>query len=277
MYGKEPLVRWHADNSLEVFRVKWINGWSTGNILNYFPKGLAFIWIGKGRGRMFVRTHSGDYPVSEHEPMKFAADEQGRFDAVDKKPAYNIRMNRAVVNKLMAQVEPFYSWLRVVDADGFYPHNQDNQSPMNEEYSKFIAEAGVYDHKIKKAYEKAMVDKTAFYNDALWTELRNTNQLPRIGHTSISGEWHRPSAELLLSWITDESGANWGRARYVMYHNCISGWRHPIKKEVPVFLRRLVLYINRDTALKRVELPLGVLASMTNTEYFNDFEFVLRD
>jgi hypothetical protein len=278
-YGK-PLVQWRSDNTYTVYRPVYASAYVPDNISQYAPKG-AFGWK---HGDICVRLSADkEYFFPDGGKLEFQV--AGNHHLLLNKPvAYATRANRNAAMKIMAKYQPFMDWLQVVAGVKREIDMDEAQEacdrlrrlsgvPSEEDYEKVIARVQVQNHPLDSEMWK------------LYDERRNAGHLPFRGNNSRHSytHFHRPSCELLDSWLTDTNAENWVQAMYViarhqgrhLHIRNANGFYSSTKTILPIdkavdFLRAMTSFVHRDEVFTRERLPDGQLPTKTNLNFFHE-------
>jgi hypothetical protein len=279
-YCGKPLVQWRSDNTYTVHRPVYSNAYTPSNTSQYVPKG-AFGWR---HGDICVRLSADkEYFIPEGGKLEFQV--AGTHHLLLNKPvAYAIRANRNAAMKIMTKYQPFMDWLQVVAGVKREVDMDEAQEacdrlrrlsgvPSEEDYEKVITMAQVQNHPFDSEMYK------------VYEERRNAGHLPFRGASSRHSytHFHRPSCEMLDSWLTDTNAENWVQAMYVIARHqgrhihirnangiySITKTILPIDKAVE-FLRAMTSFVHRDEVFTRERLPDGQLPTKANLNFFHE-------
>lgn len=276
-YYAKTLVQWRSDNTYTVYRPVYASAYVPDNISQYVPEG-AFGWK---HGEIYVTLKGGkEYFFPDGGKLEFQV--AGNHHLLLNKPvAYATRTNRNVAMKIMAKYQPFMDWLQVVA--GVKRHVDMDEAQEACDRLRRLA-----DVPSEEAFDKAIRNVELHDISEGWTlydERRNACYLPFRGANSRYSytHFHRPSCELIDSWLTDENAENWVQAMYVIarhqgqhlhFRDVGGAYKHtktilPINKAVE-FLRALTSFLHRDEVFTRERLPDGQLPTRTNLNFFHE-------
>jgi hypothetical protein len=278
-YGK-PLVQWRSDNTYTVHRPWYANAYTPNNTSQYVPKGV-FSWR---HGDICVRLNGDkEYFIPEGGKLEFQV--AGTHHLLLNKPvAYATRTNRNAAMKIMTKYQPFMDWLQVVAGVKREIDMDEAQEacdrlrrlsgvPSEEDYEKVIVRVQVQNHPFDSEMWK------------LYDDRRNAGHLPFRGNNSRYSytHFHRPSCELLDSWLTDTNAENWVQAMYVIARHQgrhihirnANGFYATTKTILPIdkavdFLKAMTSFVHRDEVFTRERLPDGQLPTRTNLNFFHE-------
>jgi len=277
-YCGKPLVQWRSDNTYTVHRPVYSNAYTPGNTSQYVPEGI----FGWRHGEIFVALKGGkDYFFPDGGKLEFQV--AGNHHLLLNKPvAYATRTNRNAAMKIMTKYQPFMDWLQVVAG----VKREIDMDEAQEACDRLRRIAGVPS---LEAYDKAIQNLAPIVIEderwRLYDERRNADYLPFRGANSRHSytHFHRPSCELLDSWLTDTNAENWVQAMYVIARHqgrhihirnangiySITRTILPIDKAVE-FLRAMTSFVHRDEVFTRERLPDGQLPTRTNLNFFHE-------
>lgn len=276
-YCGRPLVQWRSDDTYTVHRPVYASAYTPNNTSQYVPEGI----FGWRHGEIFVALKNGtEYFIPAGGKLEFQV--AGNHHLLLNKPvAYAVRANRNVAMKIMTKYQPFMDWLQVVTG----VNREIDTDEMQEACDRLRSIAGVPS---EEAYGTAIRNVELRNNSEGWTlydERRNAGCLPFRGGNSrhAYSHFHRPSCELLDSWLTNEDAEDWVQAMYVITrhqgrhlhfrdHNGM--YRHtkailPLDRTVE-FLRALTSFLHNDEVFTRERLPDGQLPTRNNLNFFHE-------
>ena len=281
-YCGKPLVQWRSDNTYTVHRPWYANAYTPGNTSQYVPKG-AFGW--KHGDICVVLDNTKQYPKAYFFPDggKLEFQVAGNHHLLLNKPvAYAIRANRNAAMKIMAKYQPFMDWLQVVAG----VKREIEMDEAQEACDRLRRLSGVPS---EEAFDTAIRNLAPIVIDderwRLYEERRNAGHLPFRGNNSRYSytHFHRPSCELLDSWLTDTNAENWVQAMYViarhqgrhLHIRNANGFYSSTKTILPIdkavdFLKAMTSFVHRDEVFTRERLPDGQLPTKTNLNFFHE-------
>jgi hypothetical protein len=188
--------------------------------------------------------------------------------------------------KIMTKYQPFMDWLQVVAG----VKREIDMDEAQEACDRLRRIAGVpsqeaYDIAVSKLQYQDQDDVSHNYMWALYEERRNAGSLPFRGANSRYAytHFHRPSCELLDSWLTDTNAENWVQAMYViarhqgryLHFRDVGGVYKNTKTILPIdkavdFLKAMTSFVHRDEVFTRVRLPDGQLPTKANLNFFHE-------
>jgi hypothetical protein len=278
----KPLVQWRSDNTYTVHRPAYASAYTPGNTSQYVPEGI----FGWRHGEIFVALKNAkEYFIPEGEKLEFQV--AGKHHLLLNKPvAYATRANRNMAMKIMTKYQPFMDWLQVVAG----VKREIDMDEAQEACDRLRRIAGVpsreaYDIAVNKLQYQDQDDVSRNYMWALYDDRRNAEHLPFRGASSrhMYTHFHRPSCELLDSWLTDTNAENWVQAMYVIarhqgrhlhFRDVGGAYKHtktilPIDKAVD-FLKAMTSFVHSDEVFTRERLPDGQLPTKANLNFFHE-------
>jgi hypothetical protein len=193
--------------------------------------------------------------------------------------AYNVRVKRGVVNKLLPRYSDFLSWMQVVLA--VTPvYEGEELSPSIDKFGESIG------YMTTDEYAAMNTDfVTQAQREEYWEERYHRDALPfgyRNGGWDTRMGFNRDACLRLQSMILGNDPSDWVQALHIVVSK--SGrytWspRHGKKvseEKAFEFVKFLITYLHRDEVFTLERLPKGTIPSKTNTQYYHDVNFVPR-
>jgi len=266
-FFSKPFVRWHADDTFEVFCPTYYSAFTPDNITPFLPNTMRMKWV---KTRLFLMYGDKGYLMQPGDVFKFSK-VGDKYFFLNKPVAYAFRKRRGVLDKVMKKYEPFRDWLTIVTAIT-------NEIPHDERHyieEMFSGVAGVATYKQVEEERDKRSKNNEPYSYAL-SELINRLWRAPYSNYRCAG-FCTDHCAVLDKWVTSDNAEDWVSAmkvialRYGQYM-----YRQEVYKlkfaEADRVLQEIASHLHRDKVFEIVRLPDGKIPSRTNAKYFNSYK-----
>jgi hypothetical protein len=275
-YYGSVLVEWRSNDTYSVYRPKYMSAFVPDNICYFLPlSGQSFVW---NKGRMFYADGVDKYELPRDGSLEFQF-VGGKSFLLNAPVAYNYRVKRGALKKILPRYEAFMSWAQVVLAVTDY-FSQEETEPAFERFAIGLGYASSDEY--KTIWNKEI---TAEERDAMWDERYAREALP-FGYGY--NDWRRGfgfntvACEKIREMILGGEPSDWVDILNISAMQAGSWTWSPTqgRKFSPEkcldWMKQLLYFLHRHEVFDRIRLPKGTMPSRTNTKFFRENHYVPR-
>lgn len=291
LYGGEPVVIWHIDDSLTIHRPKWCSAFEPDKLAHYLPPRLNFLWD-KGRFILSNQCDGSSVEIKRYQPVHVKSvgiETMGsrnlivrKYETQNKPVVYKYEKKRGVVQRIMkAKFQPFLDWV-----DTVVPiHVKLDALEHDTAREKFFHETSDItpeQWKEAKSWSVNTTDRTR--QDLFYRSEWMQSHYPMAGRNDYSRRMavaHEAGVIALYKMMLPENQHQWFDALQIIAGRCCRRvWNsrfdiHYLLNEeangpqsIQKYLEDLICMVDRGEVFVRKELPAGTLSTKRNEQYF---------
>jgi len=264
-FGK-AFVRWHADDTFEVFCPTYYSAYAPDNCSHFLPGELRMRWKDC---RMFLVHDGKEYLIQAGDVLKFSKVGKKYF-FLNKPVAHNYRKIRGALDNVMQKYVPFLDWLQVVSA----VTNEFENAEREYAISLLEAEAGVATHSqiTAEADKRNRQKEIGVHSYELWALANKVGQAPYSTYRNAG--FCTEHCAVLERWVTSDNAEDWVNAmKLIAFRYGDYSYQKQVYqlKFVTAFdaLKNIASHLHRTEVFERVRLPDGKAPSRTNSKFFH--------